>query len=143
MTKHSTSSSKSRLRQSGSKSNLKEIVKDGSNLNSTSLNSSSNAISPRISETEDFRFVNYAGKGFANLRERFGILNEHFLLSLCVDKSLAMVGTPGKSGSLFFFSLDMQYILKTINKKESKFFREVLPSYYNVYPFFIITFSDN
>jgi 1-phosphatidylinositol-4-phosphate 5-kinase len=80
----------------------------------------------------DFLFYTYASPAFRNLRERFGISQDHFLVSLCQDKSLAIIGTPGKSGSLFFFSLDMQYILKTITKKESKAMREILPAYYNV-----------
>jgi hypothetical protein len=42
------------------------------------------------------------------------------------------VGTPGKSGSLFFFSLDNQYVLKTIPKREAKVLRSLLPAYYRV-----------
>ena len=42
------------------------------------------------------------------------------------------MGTPGKSGSLFFFSLDNQYVLKTIPKREAKILRDLLPAYYRV-----------
>lgn len=96
--------------------------------------STPSTISPdtRSDGINDFVFYNYAAPAFRKLRERFGISQDHFELSLCKDKSLAVVGTPGKSGSLFFFSLDMQYIIKTINKKESKCMREILRSYYNV-----------
>eukprot|EP01080_Neovahlkampfia_damariscottae_P010437 gene10437-2959_t len=80
---------------------------------------------------DNYIFYTYAGPAFENLRERFSIQKEHFLFSLCHEKSLAIIGTPGKSGSLFFFSLDMQYIIKTITKKESKTMREMLPEYYN------------
>jgi 1-phosphatidylinositol-4-phosphate 5-kinase len=39
--------------------------------------------------------------------------------------------TPGKSGSLFFFSQDTNYILKTIPKREAKLLRNLLPAYYS------------
>lgn len=78
-----------------------------------------------------FVFYDYASLCFKQLRERFGIDAAHFLLSVCHDKSLSILGTPGKSGALFFFSQDMKYILKTVTKKESKFLRKILPYYYN------------
>jgi 1-phosphatidylinositol-4-phosphate 5-kinase len=87
---------------------------------------------------DNYVFYTYAGPAFENLRERFSIQKEHFLFSLCHEKSLAIVGTPGKSGSLFFFSLDMQYIIKTISKKESKTLRDMLPQYYNVLLFYFL-----
>jgi len=80
---------------------------------------------------EHFKFYDYAPWAFRHLRERFGIKAEHLLVSLCHDKSLSILGTPGKSGALFFFSADMEFILKTVTKKESKFLRRILPQYYN------------
>ena len=41
-------------------------------------------------------------------------------------------GTPGKSGSLFFFSEDMRFIVKTLPKREAKMLIEILPAYYQV-----------
>ncbi len=46
--------------------------------------------------------------------------------------ALRELPTPGKSGSLFFFSQDMRYILKTIPKREAKLLRYLLPAYYKV-----------
>lgn len=46
--------------------------------------------------------------------------------------ALRELPTPGKSGSLFFFSHDMKYILKTIPKREAKLLRMLLPAYYKV-----------
>jgi 1-phosphatidylinositol-4-phosphate 5-kinase len=80
----------------------------------------------------NFIFYDYAPMAFRHLRERFGINPSHYLISLCHDKSLSILGTPGKSGALFFFSADMQYIIKTVTKAESKFLRKILPQYYNV-----------
>jgi 1-phosphatidylinositol-4-phosphate 5-kinase len=79
-----------------------------------------------------FLFYDYAPMAFRHLRDRFGISPTHYLTSLCHDKSLSILGTPGKSGALFFFSADMQYIIKTVTKAESKFLRKILPQYYNV-----------
>ncbi|KAL9654925.1 hypothetical protein ABK040_008715 [Willaertia magna] len=82
-------------------------------------------------EFPNFEFYDYAPFPFRHLRERFGIDPSHFLLSLCHETSLSILGTPGKSGALFFFSADMEYMLKTVTKKESKFLRRILPDYYN------------
>lgn len=35
-----------------------------------------------------------------------------------------------KSGSLFFFSNDMRFIVKTLPKREALLLREILPAYY-------------
>ncbi|KAL0483560.1 phosphatidylinositol phosphate kinase [Acrasis kona] len=78
-----------------------------------------------------FKFYDYAPLAFRQLRDRFGIKLQHYLISLCHEQSLSILGTPGKSGSLFFFSADMQYIIKTITKAESKFLRKILSNYYN------------
>ena len=78
-----------------------------------------------------FDFYDYSPFPFRHLRERFGIDASAFLVCLCHEQSLSILGTPGKSGALFFFSADMQYMLKTVTKKESKFLRKILPDYYN------------
>jgi 1-phosphatidylinositol-4-phosphate 5-kinase len=46
------------------------------------------------------------------------------------SNALRIMGTPGKSGSLFFFSHDSRFIVKTLPKREAKLLREILPSYY-------------
>lgn len=43
---------------------------------------------------------------------------------------LRHAGTPGKSGSLFFFSHDMKFIVKTLPKREAKLLLEILPNYF-------------
>jgi 1-phosphatidylinositol-4-phosphate 5-kinase len=45
---------------------------------------------------------------------------------------LSELGSPGKSGSFFYFSSDYRFIIKTIAPAEHRFFRSILPQYYNV-----------
>eukprot|EP01116_Phalansterium_solitarium_P001444 TRINITY_DN1123_c0_g1_i1.p1 TRINITY_DN1123_c0_g1~~TRINITY_DN1123_c0_g1_i1.p1 ORF type:complete len:791 (+),score=195.66 TRINITY_DN1123_c0_g1_i1:149-2521(+) len=82
-----------------------------------------------------FKFKDYAPRAFQHLRVQFGISADDYLVSLCNtlpsgENALREWPTPGKSGSLFFFSHDMKYILKTIPKREAKLLRELLPSYF-------------
>ncbi|PRP75966.1 hypothetical protein PROFUN_01682 [Planoprotostelium fungivorum] len=83
-----------------------------------------------------FKFKNYCPLVFGHLREKFGVDPGDYMVSLCntIDEqgtnSLRMLPTPGKSGSLFFFSEDMKYIIKTIPKDEAKLLRYLLPYYY-------------
>jgi 1-phosphatidylinositol-4-phosphate 5-kinase len=43
---------------------------------------------------------------------------------------LSELGSPGKSGSFFYFSRDYKYIIKTIHHSEHKFLRKILKDYY-------------
>jgi 1-phosphatidylinositol-4-phosphate 5-kinase len=43
---------------------------------------------------------------------------------------LSELGSPGKSGSFFYFSRDYKYIIKTIHHSEHKLLRKILPDYY-------------
>jgi 1-phosphatidylinositol-4-phosphate 5-kinase len=79
--------------------------------------------------TLTFKFKDYYPLAFHNLREHFGINDKDYVTSLCQNWN--EVSTPGKSGSLFFFSQDNQYVLKTIPKREAKLLRLLLPSYYH------------
>ncbi|GAM23972.1 hypothetical protein SAMD00019534_071470 [Acytostelium subglobosum LB1] len=84
--------------------------------------------------TGAFKFKDYCPNAFRYLRYQFGIDQADFLVSLCNtlkngENALRELPTPGKSGSLFFFSHDMKYILKTIPKDEAKLLRELLPAY--------------
>jgi len=91
----------------------------------------------------DFKFKDYCPLAFRWIRSFFGIKSPlEFLGSLCgyhVNKlggndeeegnPLRLMGTPGKSGSLFFFTEDMKYCIKTIPKHEAKLLRKILPPY--------------
>jgi len=43
---------------------------------------------------------------------------------------LRELGSPGRSGAVFYFSHDMKYLIKSVAKKESKFLRRMMPFYY-------------
>ncbi len=51
-------------------------------------------------------------------------------MSLTGKYILSELGSPGKSGSFFYFSRDYKYIIKTIHHSEHKFLRKVLKDYY-------------
>eukprot|EP01134_Creolimax_fragrantissima_P001663 CFRG1663T1 len=76
-----------------------------------------------------FTFTTYAPRAFRYFRNIFGILPEDFLVSLCVD-SLKELSNPGASGSLFYLSADDNFIIKTVQKKEATFLRNLLPGYF-------------
>ena len=53
------------------------------------------------------------------------------MVSICGEHSLRELGTPGKSGAVFYLTEDGRFVIKTVSKKESKFLRQILPNYYN------------
>jgi 1-phosphatidylinositol-4-phosphate 5-kinase len=95
-----------------------------------------------------FKFRDYCPLVFQHLRQKFGIDPADYLVSLCNtldngDNALRLLPTPGlnskkysrflgKSGSLFFFSHDMKYIVKTVPKSEASLLLQLLPDYYKV-----------
>jgi hypothetical protein len=83
----------------------------------------------------DFKIKDYCPAVFKELRSLFGVSETEYLQSLCRTDannpsvpSLRVMGSPGKSGSMFFFSCDMRFIVKTIPKMECKQLRDLLPS---------------
>jgi 1-phosphatidylinositol-4-phosphate 5-kinase len=53
-----------------------------------------------------------------------------YLLSLTAQYILSELGSPGKSGSFFYFSRDYRFIIKTIRHAEHKFLRSILKRYH-------------
>ena len=51
-------------------------------------------------------------------------------MSLTSKYILSELGSPGKSGSFFYFSRDYKYIIKTIHHGEHRFLRHILRDYY-------------
>lgn len=51
-------------------------------------------------------------------------------MSLTSKYILSELGSPGKSGSFFYFSRDYKYIIKTIHHAEHVFLRKILRQYY-------------
>ncbi|EKX36253.1 hypothetical protein GUITHDRAFT_90050 [Guillardia theta CCMP2712] len=82
-----------------------------------------------------FKFKDYAPAVFRSLRAIFDIDTADYMVALCNTQAdgsnaLRIMGTPGKSGSLFFFSNDMKFIVKTLPKREAKLLLEILPNYF-------------
>lgn len=79
----------------------------------------------------DFKFKDYAPCVFRELREdHFHLDPADYLLSLTAKYILSELGSPGKSGSFFYFSRDYRFIIKTIHYTEHKFLRSILKDYY-------------
>lgn len=79
----------------------------------------------------DFKFKDYAPWVFRHLRSIFQLDPADYLISLTSKYILSELGSPGKSGSFFYFSRDYKYIIKTIHHAEHKFLRKILREYYN------------
>lgn len=84
----------------------------------------------RPSSNYDFKFKDYAPAVFRELRVHFGLDAGDYLLSLAAKYILTELGSPGKSGSFFYFSHDYRFIIKTIRPTEHKLFIKFLPAYY-------------
>ncbi|KAB5518725.1 hypothetical protein GE09DRAFT_510612 [Coniochaeta sp. 2T2.1] len=78
----------------------------------------------------DFKFKDYAPWVFRHLRALFRLDPADYLMSLTGKYILSELGSPGKSGSFFYFSRDYKYIIKTIHHSEHKFLRKILKDYY-------------
>ncbi|KAK2609614.1 hypothetical protein N8I77_003108 [Diaporthe amygdali] len=78
----------------------------------------------------DFKFKDYAPWVFRHLRQLFHLDPADYLMSLTGKYILSELGSPGKSGSFFYFSRDYRFIIKTIHHGEHKFLRRILKEYY-------------
>lgn len=92
------------------------------------MDSTGNELVP--SAKYDFKFKDYAPWVFRSLRAKFRIDPADYLMSLTSKYILSELGSPGKSGSFFYFSRDYKYIIKTIHHAEHKLLRRILPEYY-------------
>ncbi|KAI9799206.1 MAG: hypothetical protein M1825_004849 [Sarcosagium campestre] len=78
----------------------------------------------------DFKFKDYAPWVFRHLRAKFNLDPADYLMSLTSRYILSELGSPGKSGSFFYFSRDYKYIIKTIHPAEHRLLRKILGDYY-------------
>jgi 1-phosphatidylinositol-4-phosphate 5-kinase len=90
--------------------------------------STGNELTP--SAKYDFKFKDYAPWVFRHLRAKFKLDPADYLMSLTSKYILSELGSPGKSGSFFYFSRDYKYIIKTIHHAEHKFLRKILKDYW-------------
>lgn len=79
----------------------------------------------------DFKFKDYSPWVFRHLRELFQLDPADYLMSLTSKYIVSQLSSPGKSGSLFYFSRDYRFIIKTIHHSEHKMLRKILKDYYN------------
>merc|ERR1711988_1113900 len=88
-----------------------------------------------------YEFCDYGALAFAQIRHAFGIKPEDYIASLGPETlmgslllgnlcTLSEVLSEGKSGSFFYFSHDMRFMVKTISTEEFFKFRQVLPQYH-------------
>lgn len=78
-----------------------------------------------------FHFKDYAPWVFRHLRDAFGLDPADYLMSLTAKYIVSEMGSPGKSGSYFYYSRDFRFIIKTIRHSEHKLLRRILRQYYS------------
>lgn len=78
----------------------------------------------------DFKFKSYSSEVFRDLRALFHLDAGDYLYSLTSQYILSELGSPGKSGSFFYFSRDYRFIIKTISHSEHSFLLSILPAYH-------------
>jgi hypothetical protein len=90
---------------------------------------------------ETFYIKEYAGVIFNNIRKLYNIDKENFISSISpqdlITELMISYGTiieelcsTGKSGSLFYYTRDGKFILKTISQSEYLFLKKILANYY-------------
>lgn len=93
------------------------------------FNMDGNELTP--SSKYDFKFKDYCPEVFRELRGLFGIDPADYLISITGKYILSELGSPGKSGSFFYYSRDFRFIIKTIHHSEHKQLRKILKDYYS------------
>ena len=90
---------------------------------------------------ESFMIKEYAGIVFNNIRRLYNYDKESFIQSISPQvfitdiiisntTSIEEFFNTGSSGSLFYYTRDGKFILKTIDKKEYKTLKRILPKYF-------------
>lgn len=79
----------------------------------------------------DFKFKDYCPEVFRELRQIFGIDPADYLVSITGKYILSELGSPGKSGSFFYYSRDFRFIIKTIHHSEHKQLLRMLKDYHH------------
>lgn len=79
----------------------------------------------------DFKFKDYCPEVFRDLRNLFGLDPADYLVSITGKYILSELGSPGKSGSFFYYSRDYRFIIKTIHHSEHKQLRKILKDYHS------------
>ncbi|GLD96156.1 hypothetical protein PINS_up004834 [Pythium insidiosum] len=71
-----------------------------------------------------------APRVFAHIRQHFNV-DPHFMLqSFDIDKILSEHGSEGRSGNIFYFTSNKQFMVKSVPKAEYDTLRAILPHYH-------------
>ena len=108
----------------------------------TSLTYSIQTINLSKDKQESFLLKEYAGIIFNDIRKFYGFEKDKFIQSISPQEfitemiissstNIEELFSTGRSGSLFYYTRDGKFILKTISKDEYKTLKRILPSYYN------------
>jgi len=92
-------------------------------------------------ELKRYSIVDYAGVLFNNIRNLFGITKNIFIQSIspqdfvtemmiCAPTIIEELFSTGQSGSLFYFTRNGKFIVKTLPESEFLFLRKIFPAYY-------------
>lgn len=106
------------------------LMQDFAMVETTTFPNSGSNITP-AHPYSDFKFKTYSPVAFRYFRDLFGIQPEDFLLSVVNDPMIEL-SNPGASGSVFYLTLDDEFIIKTVQHKEAEFLQKLLPGYYMV-----------
>jgi len=89
-----------------------------------------------------YTFVDYAPKVFRALRRHYGTEEDDYLASVGIEQLIfrlvfcgefntyQQLGSHGKSGSIFFYTHDARFMIKTIHTDEATCLKEMLLQYY-------------
>lgn len=109
---------------------MKQLTdKDFSNYEKLTFSMDGSEMTP--SSKYDFKFKDYCPEVFRDLRNKFGLDQADYLISITGKYILSELGSPGKSGSFFYYSRDFRFIIKTIHHSEHKQLRRILKQYHS------------
>jgi 1-phosphatidylinositol-4-phosphate 5-kinase len=95
-----------------------------------------------LKKQEYFYITEVAGVIFNNIRQLYGINKDNYISSIHPQNFITEIMisstsiieelcSTGKSGSLFYYTRDGKYIIKTISNTEYQFLKKILPNYFN------------
>ncbi|XP_070565238.1 phosphatidylinositol 5-phosphate 4-kinase type-2 alpha-like isoform X2 [Ptychodera flava] len=76
-----------------------------------------------------FKVKEYCPLVFRNLRERFNINDQDYMISLASSQPVWST-SPGRSGARFLISSDKRYVIKTISREEVEMMHNILKQYH-------------
>ncbi|CAK4460013.1 unnamed protein product [Aphanomyces euteiches] len=83
------------------------------------------------SMADDLVFEDVAPAVFHSLREFCGIDHKMYLNAFNPDENLKEICSEGRSGNIFYFTANKQFMVKSVPKEEFDVLRSILPAYYN------------